>query len=334
MNRREKILAIVLLSAVGLWGARSLISDVLLAPINNRNAEITALQSQIDKQNDHVNTILAATRKLAKLKQQSLPPDHYEAAALYKNWLLEQAEQAEFKNIHVARTRIVPTKETYAIIGMTVTAQGTLKQVADYLFAIQRADLLQKVRKVDLQSDKHEGEPALEVMIVIDALAINDATPRETLFEKGRAEAVSELMDGKTREQYALITDRNPFVRGYNGPPPPKVVEKPPEKDPEPVKPGIDAAEHVYLVGTVAKGDQWDALLYDRTTNSRTSLLEGKGFEVAGIKGTVLKIGSDFLTLQIDDVVWRLELGQNLRQIEKVEAAEAKPETPTTASVE
>ncbi len=47
MNQREKILLIVLLSAGGLWASKSLISGVLLAPINNRQTQITPLRAPI-----------------------------------------------------------------------------------------------------------------------------------------------------------------------------------------------------------------------------------------------------------------------------------------------
>ena len=334
MNRREKILAIALLGAVGLWAGRSLVSDVLLAPITNREAEIKALETDVDKQGEQIQTIMAATRKYAELKKQSLPPDAYDAAALHKIWLLEKAEEAGLQNIVVDRSRIVPVKQTYSSIGMKVTAEGTLKQVADFLFAMQSADLLQKVRKVTLRTDEHQGDPKLEATIEIDAVAINETDPRDTLFADGRDEAVSALMAGKTREQYASVTDRNPFVRGYNGPPPPKVADKQPEKDAEPKKPGIDVAEHVYLVGSVAKGDRWDAMLYDRTTNRETLLRMGEAFEVAGIKGTVVTISTDYVTMRIEEDVWRLELGQNLRQIEKVQPAAAQSDDPTTASAQ
>jgi len=332
MNQREKILAILLLSAVGLWGASSFFSKILLAPIHSRTAEIKSLKSRISGQEDKLDQILAAQKRLSAWNSRSLPPDGLDASTLYKNWLLEQATSADFKDINLDRIPPTPVKGIYSTVGVNLKAKGTLKQVADFFHAIQSADLAQKIRKVSLQTDEHQGDPTLDISILIEALAIHDIEPRETLFAAGQEKSVSPQMEGKTREMYAAALSDNPFVRGYNGPPPPKVEEKPAE--PKPEKPGIDVAEHVYLVISVSKNDRWDAVLYNRTTNQPTTLRAGEDFEVAGIKGQVLEIAADYLTMQVDGVIWRLELGQNLRQLEKIGEEKTPTEPQTTASVE
>lgn len=328
MNQREKILLIIVIAILGLYGGSKVFNDILMGPVNQRNSQIAAINHSIDEKNDRFDEIVAAQQRLSRWKQQSLPPDEYDAAALYQDWLLHTAEEAKLSDINVDRTRITPRHGIYAMIGMTITAKGTLGQVADFLFAFQRTDLLQKIKMIDLQSTGNQGDPALNVTINLEALSLAEVDERQTLFAEGVEKAVSEQMAGKVREQYALLTEHNPFVRGYNGPPKPDPKPAEPTSD----KPGIDLAEQVRFVGFVAKGNARDAMLYDKTSKKDTLLTEGKEFDVAGIQGRVITIGTDYFTMQIKDDVWRLELGQNLRQIVKVSSNEQKPADPSTVS--
>lgn len=332
MNQREKTLLITILILLGLYGVTSFVPNVLLAPVKSRESRIRQLQSANEQKQDQIDRIMVAQKKLSHWKQQSLPPERLNAAALYQYHLLNMAEQAKFTSVNVDRNRIVPRENTFSLIGMTVTAKGTLKQVADFLFAFQRTDLLHKIKKIDLQSTGNQGDPVLEITINIEALSLNETDPREELFVKGREEAVAESMTDKTREHYAAITAHNMFVRAYNGPPQPKSDPKPaaPKSD----KPGIDIAQHVFLVISVAKGSSRDAVLYNRTSNRETLLTEGKDFEVAGIQGRIVTIGPDFLTMKIKEDIWRLELGHNLRQIEKISSETPKTTDPSTASTQ
>jgi hypothetical protein len=97
---------------------------------------------------------------------------------------------------------------------------------------------------------------------------------------------------------------------------------------PAPPADKFDVAEHVYLVAYVAEGDVQEAWLYDRSANKRIVLREGESFDVAGVKGSVEKIGKDFVLLKTDDATWRLEQGQNMKQLKKL------PAPATTAAVE
>ena len=122
----------------------------------------------------------------------------------------------------------------------------------------------------------------------------------------------------------ASITSRNPFVRGYNGPPAPKAPTPPVEtklKPTPPVADGFDPAEFVYLIAVISDGKQLEIWLYDRSSNKRTTLVEGGEFEVAGVKGRVLLIGEDYASLLIEGNVWQLDVGDNLRQMRKMPTA-------------
>jgi len=68
----------------------------------------------------------------------------------------------------------------------------------------------------------------------------------------------------------------------------------------------------------VSKGSVTDAALYDRTKNRETKLVAGGEFKAAGIEGKVVSLGDDYVILDIKGESWRLEIGQNLQQMQKV----------------
>jgi len=139
-------------------------------------------------------------------------------------------------------------------------------------------------------------------------------------------------MKGKELEDYESLDKANLFVRTYNGLPRP--VAPPPT--PAPPAPPFDSAPHVFLVASVVTNGAPEAWLYDRTSNLRTVLSAGKSFEVAGVKGDCEEIGKDYVKLEVNDKPWRLELGQNLKQLQELDAsgkpipgkAPAAPTTP------
>ena len=61
-------------------------------------------------------------------------------------------------------------------------------------------------------------------------------------------------------------------------------------------------------------------------------ITEGKEFEIAGIKATPLEIGNRYVTLKIKDKSWRLEMGDNLKQMTEVKSESPASATPINAT--
>ena len=85
------------------------------------------------------------------------------------------------------------------------------------------------------------------------------------------------------------------------------------------VKVQEDLRPFVFLVGSIANGIEREAWLYDRAQNRRTNLIETAPFDVAGLSGTVLEIGTDFIRFERGGIEYLLTLGRHL--------GEAKPLT-------
>jgi hypothetical protein len=172
---------------------------------------------------------------------------------------------------------------------------------------------LQRVSHIKLTSKKNTGDPVLDIVLDVEGLSLKEAPPRSTLFSDAKLSELAADQPAKARKDYDPLVAKNLFVRGYNGPP----------KAPGPVSPEEDPQQLVFLVGSFSNGDSFDATIYDRSSNRETRLTAGGNFNVAGVEGKVVSVGLDFVILSIKGETFRLDLGENLRQLKKLAATEA-----------
>lgn len=318
MNRREKLLGFGFAAAILLWQGTTLLNWLVFEPLDRRNNQIETLEADISTKKIETEKQRRAIKKLAVWKSRSLPPDPVKAGTEYKEWLIEQAGKAKLTEVKVDVKKSAYRPEadlTYYRIEASVEAQGSLDKVCDFLHAMQQSYLLHHVKKLTLETSKHGPNPPLEkFVVVIEALALRDAPSRNTLLADP-AHPPQPEKPLKERKDYAAITDRNLFVKTFNGP------KKPARPNPTPAD-DLDQAELIFLVGvrSRSKGNQVELLegiLYDRTTNKEIDLTPGSAFTVAGLSGKTVGIGERYVILEIEGTKWRLDLGENLRQMKK-----------------
>jgi hypothetical protein len=181
-----------------------------------------------------------------------------------------------------------------------------------------------------LETDEHQGDPALKITLKVEALALKESPKRTALLADPKIAELATNIPAKDRKDYAPLVAKNLFVRGYNGPP------KPPTKSRGPGSSGEeDPREFVKLVAVVAADGIPAATLRDLSTNKIAQLTEGGDFSVAGVDGRVVSIGADFVTFEIKGETFRLEIGDNLAQLKKLpppdKAEAASPEAAPTS---
>lgn len=317
MQSREKYLAIGLLLILVISQGRGPFDTLFVKPLRDREQRISKLESQISDKKARQNELLRSQKQFKEWGTRSLPPDPLIASTMYQNWLIDLASKSKLSQVSVVPSRVDPRPkgDTYYSVIATVKAEASLSRLCDFLYELRKSGLLHRVNSMTVEAARHEGDPTLDVTLVIEGLALTNSPVRGTLMSEGLASIRDQIAMPK-REDYAAFEKKHLFVRGYKEPTPPRteVVARPPSTPVE----NIDAAEHVYLVASLARGDARDAWLYDRTANKKSVLVEGESFQAAGVDGTVTSIGTDFVVLKIGDEEWRLELGQNLRQIKKM----------------
>jgi hypothetical protein len=382
MQRREKLLAAILVAGIVMWQGGPLLSRAIFEPIDVRNAELDSLDQSIAlKQTDQI-AVARSERQLADWRSRSLPPDPLVAQRLYQEWLTDLAQNAGFSNLKVTPQRRTQRDDAFTTVEVAVTAEATLDQVSLFLYRFYRTDLLHRVSSMDLQSKQNQGNPPLKFTLTAEGLSLSAAPPRNRLFlettlaqplaiddkaltvaepiklpakdkflarvgdeylsvtavtgnqwtvERG-AEASQpaahdvgqklEIVPINAAAQQAaidayrwLVAARNPFAI-----PAPKV-----EPTPEPVvaktdppPPSLDPAQFAYLTGTISRGDDRKALFVDRLNNQRIVVEEGQPFSLAGIEASVVRIGADHVVLKQGEQQWRLEVGKNLRSMQRL----------------
>ena len=325
MKDRKTLLIIGLAFVVLLWKAPSVVDAVFIAPIRDREERVELLQKSIAKKSEARLELARATSQLDKWNLRSLPPDRVVATEKYQRWLTELGEKSGLEKVVVAppQADTRPKDETYYTVKAMVKAQGTLAALCDFLHAFHQSGLLHRVQILRASSSRHDGDPVLDLQIDVEALSLVKAQPRTMLFAKTDKPLVPDK-PLKARADYASLTKKNPFVRGYNGPPRPP--ESPPRKNSDPSRrnsetpndPPFDAAEHTYLISYFASGDSHEIWLYDRSTNERTILSEGNEFQIGDVKGRIVLIADDFVQILINDEMWELGFGKNLREMTKM----------------
>ncbi|MEX0585380.1 MAG: Ig domain-containing protein, partial [Pirellulales bacterium] len=84
-----------------------------------------------------------------------------------------------------------------------------------------------------------------------------------------------------------------------------------------------DNALYTYFTGTVAVSGNWEAWLYDRSTNQLTVVRTGDEFRIADVSGKAVRIDENAMDIESGGQVYRLQLGENLRSWSPTGTADA-----------
>lgn len=314
MNQREKMLAGGLLAVVGLWQGSVQYQNFVVAPVTERQADVEARQQRISKKEIDVAKAQVAQKKYKVWKQRSLPPDQLNASSLYQKWLVDLATKSKLSDISVTANPIATQAkgDTYYVVSAGFKAQGTLARVRDFLYEFRDSGLLHRVARLTLTSKEPKGDPVVELDMSLEGLALKDAPVRATLLSDPKLAELVKDSSARSKDAYDVLAKKSLFVRGYNGPPRPPGPIVPPDEDPR---------QFVRLTSTFSNGGEFDATLYDPTTNKTARLYAGGEFKLGGVEGKVVSVTIDFVVLEIKGERYRLELGRNLTELEKLPAS-------------
>lgn len=329
LDKRQKMLVGALAGILFLWQGSGVLWSIFFGPFDQRYTQIAALDEQLKKKKDAKFQLDMTERRTRIWERRSLPPSPDVASPLYHHWVLDLAGKHHFEKLTVTPKRIstATTSAVFTRIPISVTAECKMDQLCQFLYDFYRTDLLHKVTQLSIESLDFRANPTFKVSLELEGLSLKSAASRTTLFAGKQETAVSDAMAKKTLADYKPLIDGNRFVRGYNGPPKPPAPPTPPPPPPAP----FDSSPHIFLVASLEVDGQPEAWLYDRTTNERTVLSQGKEFEISGVKGQVLEIGKRFVKLKVKDKEWRLEVGDNLKQMSELKVEVPAGPAPATA---
>lgn len=338
MNPRERILAIVILSLVVVAGLGVLAYQFLLVPLEERDASLVAMRTDIEKKQTRVAEIMADRPKLERWRQLSLPPDVNVAQLEYDKFLSNLARDSGFSGVSFIitprpvddKTAKVPSKKDpiYKRLTYEVQARGELAAIVDFLERFYRTGLLHEIKKIQIQRQSTATattqQPANELVmnLTIEALSLAGVPARKSLLPTistrlAALDVVTVLQGGPAG--IALV----PWAVGPTGPLGPQLLADPPReyaavagKDiffgppnatPQQRADFVDVTQFVYLTHIYRVKEKAEAWLYDRYKNKPTRLRESAGFNsfrVVDTQGETQVIGR-IVRLDDRDVIFR-----------------------------
>ncbi len=182
MQKREKILGVVLIASLGAMFGWPYLYNTFFSPLQEMEARIESLSNEKDllwKQQ------LDLAKKDADLKgwyALSLPPNPENAQRLYLEWLTNLAHLSGFENLKVTLERRVDDSVVSVTIPVMIEGRAKLREIAEFLERFESVDLLQRIARCELASPSNEGDPELNVTILAEGLSIKNAVERARLF--------------------------------------------------------------------------------------------------------------------------------------------------------
>ncbi|MCA9053207.1 MAG: cadherin repeat domain-containing protein [Planctomycetaceae bacterium] len=184
MQQREKTLLAILLGAVAVVVVFPVLEGVLLSPFQERRNKVTSLGETVESKRKQQETLVDVQRQLLFWSVESLPPEPLIAQRVYAEWLVDLARLSGLREV-VPQINISSTASpSFTTIPVTLHAEGTLQELAAFLFHFERTRLLHRISKCDIISPDTEGNPLLKLTIAAEGLSLPDAPRRARLFPR------------------------------------------------------------------------------------------------------------------------------------------------------
>ena len=279
------------------------------------------LQEDIDELERHARMKDDVQERLSGFTNQALPffvgtPTSRDTATRnmatggYQNWLLGLASGSGLGNIQVRANTTPGVRDIYGKDVFTVTGDGQLEDIAEFLRRFHRTDYLHMITSVRPSPSRFQNQFSVEIRI--EALALTHVNSVNVPDANGTATTITD----EERQMLATIRERailTEWTPPRPDPPPPPVVQEPPppEFDPTPhcVVTGI-------MIGVDGRPQCW---IYHRPAEQRYRLFEGESFTLDETVVTIKKIEVQAQKVQVAAAggIYTINLGKAFADAEE-----------------
>ena len=182
MQRRETILLLILVVAVGLWQGIPLFRGLFFDPLTEREFRIDSLQSQIDDLELQERRIENSKHKLSGWIAGSLPPDPLDAQRLYQEWLTDLAQMNTFAELKIAPARRIAARDDFTAVQVTLEGKTKIDQLRLFLFHFYQANLMHRMTQLSITKNEKDNKNPLAIKLTAEGLVLPDAPDRERIF--------------------------------------------------------------------------------------------------------------------------------------------------------
>lgn len=181
MQRREKILAAVLIAGVLIWWGGKAAYGVLFSGVEELRSQLQAIDDQVKQKETAQLEVVAATKRLKAWRAASLPSDPLDAQRLYQQWLTDLAKSVGFGNVDVTSGRRTARGDIYTGVTVDVEGVASYEQMTEFLRRFHQSGLLHRI--VHLSAVRvADQQGVLDVSLSAEGLALASATQRDSLF--------------------------------------------------------------------------------------------------------------------------------------------------------
>jgi hypothetical protein len=194
MTTRERNLAVVLVTVLGVFGLGFVAYQFVLSPWLDKGRQIQNRKNEIAQLETDILTIQVEKKKFEAARQQSLPADVGVARAEYGNLLEKLCRRADLTNqLKIIQAdpdnksvpMLAPKKPAYTRLTYELTAKGELYHLVDFMHLFYRLPLLHTIKKMNIQRPSEaraRDRRELDISLTIEALVLDAAPDRATLL--------------------------------------------------------------------------------------------------------------------------------------------------------
>lgn len=318
MNKRERILAVVVFALAGLLAVRHFYGRYTEA-LQSRRVDVQTAQAKLQDVNLKLAEGRKAVQQMESWQQRSLPSNNERASSLYKAWLLEKAKDA---GLAVSDIKLSPTSSNssaYTAVAYSIVANGSLSSVTSMLYEFYHSPQLHQITR--LQLTRPPGSSQLTVNLDVEALSLRGAVATDQL-----PQGDSKRLKLASAEAYKKSLTERDLVSAYTPPRPPT---PPAERRETPKPPKFDDSEFAKFSGSLNNGKEWQAWIHIQTTGEMLHVHAGDPVKVGLLDGQIESVEARSLVLKMGDKRFRVPLGESLRKGKEINAnGDAKSNPP------
>lgn len=327
-QKRERFLIIVA-------GFALILAAITLIPgqitqINKKKAERDGLLVRIEEHQRHARNQEAIQSRLSTMEGQALAFGDVEAVTRYQNWLLDLATSAGIRSTGGFSNNSGRKEGIYTKTVFTITGQGQLNQIAEFLRRFHRTEYLHMIQSVQPRPAGNNQPGMFNVTFKIEVLSL----PQVRIINVPTLESVPPI----TADERQMLNDirTRAILSAYT--PPPRVSEPgnggsgttPPTP---PTPPPFYDVPYCFLTAAVEADGEPQCWIHNRVTGRTYYLFEGGTVTLANRRCTIKKIdvSTQSICVSIEGIntLYVLKVGKNFDEVEEAKPAAAPTiETP------
>jgi len=333
MQKKEKLIGILLLSIVGIFVIFLLVQGVVVKPIKEIDKQTNGLKVKLKKLKDEQKLYQIADKEVKDAAGRMYSSNLDKANGMLGGMLNDLIDELgldprKFTRAPVGPNRMRGAKE----IGWAVQGEGSLEKLVDMLYKLDKSEALHRIDGLKFSPAKQPGDCKINfryMTLVLDPAPSGIAGTNTALADLSAIE----------RDSYQGIVDRDIF-RGYvKYVPPAAPAQNNPQQaapqGPPPFRPEIYKAVSLSTWGGkdelhILNTENWDLRTYTVGDQIEAWQIIGFDYTRKPLPGSILESDSRAI-LRKGTEYWVLEFGQTLAQLYQINAdalpAELKQES-------